>query len=74
MIRRNARLRKEYIYRKSLEGTEREVYEKKRKIKDSLASTFLKFVTLIFRTDMWFYLVVLSRGSSDSARIARRLS
>ena len=38
MIRRNARLRKEYIYRKSLEGTEREVYEKKRKIKDALAS------------------------------------
>lgn len=39
MIRRNARLRKEYIYRKSLEGTEREVYEKKRKIKDSIASS-----------------------------------
>jgi len=39
MIRRNARLRKEYIYRKSLEGTEREVYEKKRKIKDALKST-----------------------------------
>ena len=41
MIRRNARLRKEYIYRKSLEGTEREVYEKKRKIKDALASMWL---------------------------------
>ena len=36
MIRRNARLRKEYIYRKSLEGTEREVFEKKRKIKQAL--------------------------------------
>jgi U3 small nucleolar ribonucleoprotein protein IMP4 len=36
MIRRNARLRKEYIYRKSLEGTERDVYEKKRKIKEAL--------------------------------------
>ncbi|XP_024529370.1 U3 small nucleolar ribonucleoprotein protein IMP4 [Selaginella moellendorffii] len=36
MIRRNARLRREYLYRKSLEGKEREVYEKKRKIKQAL--------------------------------------
>ena len=33
MLRRNARLRREYIYRKSLEGKERTVYEKKRKLK-----------------------------------------
>ena len=32
MIRRTARLRREFIYRKSLEGKERELYEKKRKI------------------------------------------
>ncbi|KAA8517159.1 hypothetical protein F0562_017452 [Nyssa sinensis] len=33
---RNVRLRREYIYRKSLEGKERLLYEKKRKIKEAL--------------------------------------
>mmetsp|Transcript_38189 Transcript_38189/g.51678 ORF Transcript_38189/g.51678 Transcript_38189/m.51678 type:complete len:288 (-) Transcript_38189:145-1008(-) len=37
MIRRNIRLRKEYLYRKSLEGKEAELYEKKRLIKEALA-------------------------------------
>jgi len=37
MIRRNVRLRKEYLYRKSLEGQEREAYEKKRKIRTAVA-------------------------------------
>jgi U3 small nucleolar ribonucleoprotein protein IMP4 len=36
MLRRNARLRKEFLYRKSLEGKERELYEKKRKIREAL--------------------------------------
>ncbi|RVW28087.1 U3 small nucleolar ribonucleoprotein IMP4 [Vitis vinifera] len=36
MLRRNIRLRREYIYRKSLEGKERLLYEKKRKIKEAL--------------------------------------
>jgi len=36
VLRRNARLRKEYLYRKSLEGKERESYEKKRKIRQAL--------------------------------------
>lgn len=36
MLRRNARLRKEYLYRKSLEGKERAAYERKRKIKKAL--------------------------------------
>lgn len=36
MIRRNARLRREYLYRKSLEGKERDEYERKRKIKQAL--------------------------------------
>ncbi|CAM9155894.1 unnamed protein product [Heterosigma akashiwo] len=35
-VRRNVRLRKEYLYRKSLEGKEREIYEKKRAIKEAL--------------------------------------
>ena len=32
MLKRNARLRREYLYRKGLEGKERERYEKKRKV------------------------------------------
>ena len=36
MLRRNARLRRELIYRKSLEGKERELYEKKRTIRQCL--------------------------------------
>lgn len=35
-IRRNARLRREYLYRKGLEGKEKAIYEKKRKIKKAL--------------------------------------
>ena len=36
MIRRNARLRREYMYRKSLEGKDKLLYERKRLIKKSL--------------------------------------
>ena len=36
MLRRNARLRKEYLYRKSLEGKEKAAYERKRLIKRAL--------------------------------------
>ncbi len=37
MLKRNARLRREYLYRKSLEGKERVAYERKRKIREALA-------------------------------------
>eukprot|EP01116_Phalansterium_solitarium_P022011 TRINITY_DN7104_c0_g1_i1.p1 TRINITY_DN7104_c0_g1~~TRINITY_DN7104_c0_g1_i1.p1 ORF type:complete len:290 (+),score=94.62 TRINITY_DN7104_c0_g1_i1:32-901(+) len=36
MMRKNARLRREYLYRKSLEGKEKDAYEKKRKIKRAI--------------------------------------
>lgn len=36
MLRRNARLRKEYLYRKSLEGKEKATYERKRAIRKAL--------------------------------------
>ena len=36
MNRRNVRLRREYLYRKSLEGKEKDAYERKRKIKQAL--------------------------------------
>lgn len=36
MLRRNQRLRKEYLYRKGLEGKERAEYERKRQMKRAL--------------------------------------
>ncbi|KAL5232492.1 hypothetical protein ABZP36_031268 [Zizania latifolia] len=36
MLRRNTRLRREYLYRKSLEGKERQHYEKKRRLREAL--------------------------------------
>ena len=35
-VRRNVRLRREYLYRKGLEGNERAVYERKALLKESL--------------------------------------
>lgn len=37
MSRRQVRLRREYLYRRSLEGAEKETYEKKRKVSEALA-------------------------------------
>jgi len=37
MLRRQARLRREYLYRKSLEGRAREEYERRRKVRVALA-------------------------------------
>ena len=48
MLRRNARLRREYLYRKSLEGKEKELYEKKRKIKQALEGEKDVFLVLEF--------------------------
>jgi hypothetical protein len=42
LLRRQARERKEYLYRKSLEGKEKELYEKKRKIRQALEGNFSK--------------------------------
>lgn len=36
MLRRNVRLRKEYLYRKGLEGKEKAEYERKRAMKKAL--------------------------------------
>jgi U3 small nucleolar ribonucleoprotein protein IMP4 len=40
-LRRNIRLRKEYLYRKSLEGKERDDYERRLKVKKALAGEWL---------------------------------
>jgi len=39
--RRTARLRQEYLYRKSLEGKEKEAYERKERLKAALAGKVL---------------------------------
>ncbi len=49
MLRRSTRLRREYLYRKSLEGKERSLYEKKRKIKQALAGLAF-FFFFVFAT------------------------
>ena len=38
MPRRDIRLRRDYLYRKSLEGKKKEEYEKKMKVREALAS------------------------------------
>ena len=38
MQRRNARLRREYLYKKSLEGKEKEEHERKEQVRKALAS------------------------------------
>ena len=40
MLRRDIRLRRDYLYRKSLEGKKKEEYEKKMKVREALASSF----------------------------------
>jgi U3 small nucleolar ribonucleoprotein protein IMP4 len=40
-------LRREYLYRKSLEGKERLLYEKKRKIKEALAGIKISSLSFI---------------------------
>lgn len=50
MIRRNARLRREYLYRKSLEGKERDEYERKRKIRTALEGILLlQYILMYYR-------------------------
>ena len=38
MQRRNARLRREYLYKRSLEGKEKEEFERKEQVRKSLAT------------------------------------
>lgn len=58
-IRRNIRLRKEYLYRKSLEGKEKERYEKKQIVREALQGIDV-------------YLVNLNRRQSFTYRIKDR--
>lgn len=49
MLKRNTRLVKEYLYRKSKETQERLQYEKKRKIREALQGSYIYiYKVLIF--------------------------
>ena len=48
MIRRNTRLRKEYIYRKALEAKDRQIFERKQALKNALAGQFYIYIYLFF--------------------------
>ena len=41
MNRRTARLTREYLYRKSLEGKEKELYEKKQRIRSAIERNYI---------------------------------
>lgn len=45
MLKRNVRMRKEYLYRKSLEGKARDEYEKKQLIRKALEGKFESMFT-----------------------------
>jgi hypothetical protein len=67
MLRRNVRLRKEYLYRKGLEGKERAEYEKKRAIKRALEGRrcivpLVIMLTSICQHNMLDYLVCCARS------------
>ena len=66
MLRRNARQRKEYLYRKSLEGKELELYEKKRKIRQALEGAPAGRCNRI-RKSLGAYQAVLSASPSTHA-------
>ena len=86
MLRRNARLRREYLYRKSLEGKDREEYERKLKIRRALEGQPLvqrrcisKDIVLHF-SDIWriwmssvltWAMFCWSRGQAHSNRAAQ---
>lgn len=64
MLRRNIRLRREYLYRKSLEGKERLLYEKKRKIREALEGLIFFFLHIEFLI-LLFISVFLFPGFND---------
>lgn len=57
-LRRQVRLRKEYIYRKSLHGKEAAVYEDKRRVREALRDgtplpTELRANEAVLRHEVW---------------------
>ena len=46
-LRRQARLRREYLYRKSLEDKERSILERKRKLRDAVEGRISNFAAVL---------------------------
>lgn len=46
-VRRNVRLRREYLYRKGLEGKERALYDHKQQLKEAIRSAYPPSVLLL---------------------------
>jgi hypothetical protein len=67
MIRRNARLRKEYLYRKSLEGKEKATYERKRQIRKALDGERLFWCAACSTLVDWLLTQQQSSSSSSSS-------
>ncbi len=65
MLRRNARLRKEFLYRKSLEGKEKVAYERKLLIKKALAGT-INLLQLCFFSSFLSFLLLENKSPSFS--------
>lgn len=60
MLRRNIRLRREYMYRKDLEGKERSLFEKKRKIREALDGDRYDFdFPLLWRSLLFLFVDVI---------------
>ena len=75
-LRRQARLRREYLYRKSLEEKERTIYERKKKLKAALegmgSRLFMFFLCWI--SDVFFLRVFLCQVCNIPMAINRLLS
>ena len=52
-LRRQARLRREYLYRKSVEDKERSVLERKRKIQDSITGKHVLYMHGFMKGERW---------------------
>lgn len=53
-LRRQARERREYIYRKSIEDKERNIEERKRKLKNALDGIYIHFYCIVY-LEFFFY-------------------
>lgn len=62
-LRRQARLRREYLYRKSLEEKERTIYERKKKLKAALEGMGSRLFMFLFAEFLrFFFLRVFMSG------------
>ncbi len=51
-VRRNVRLRREYLYRKGLEGKDRALYERKVQLKEAIRSKYQHLCSIFTTIDI----------------------